>query len=249
MSHPNLQDGMQQEVLSHPVAFGCVIVGVAFWLVAYGLAIYNGFRNRTYCIPVAAVCCNIAWEAVSCFLRPPPVKLWHYGSFLWFAVDLVIVYQVFRFGRARQTIPELRQWFYPMVVGAIVLAFAGQDLLSAYIHDPFAYLSSYMINLTMSILFIFMFFARRGTHPRTHDNVAYGIGWTKMIGTGIISLALITFWQIFYPLKKQTAFVWILLSTVFSIDMIYILLLRRARALAATSASDQGSTTPATKEA
>ena len=41
-----------------------MIVGGIFWSLAYFLIIRQGFKDRTYGMPLAALCANISWEAI-----------------------------------------------------------------------------------------------------------------------------------------------------------------------------------------
>lgn len=208
----------------HPVAFLCVVIGSLFWLGSYALALILGFRQRTYGLPLAAILMNFTWEGIASFLRPAPFYIWHIGAYLWFVLDVVIVLQIFLYGRNVQVIPEMRRWFYPVVVVSMAGLFFGQFLFSRYIRDEFTYVFSYLINAIMSILFVFRYFT-----VRDHGNPAYGVAITKMLGTGIISVGLVFLWPVLYPGRTHFIFMKFMFVGVFLLDVLYVRVLQIGR--------------------
>jgi hypothetical protein len=75
-----------------------MVIGGIFWTLAYLLIIRQGFKDKTYGMPLAALCANISWEAIFAFIHPhrPPQLYINYG---WFALDVVIVLQFLKFGK------------------------------------------------------------------------------------------------------------------------------------------------------
>src|SRR5688500_6762476 len=142
---------------------GVIVIDVAslFWLAAYLIALIYGFRKRTYAIPAAAICLNFTWEILASFEWIAPVELWHIGAIAWLAMDVVIVYQLYRFGKPEQRIPELRDHWYAIITFGLIAALIGQKLGATFDGDPLGFEDAYLINVVMSILFISMFFARR----------------------------------------------------------------------------------------
>jgi hypothetical protein len=201
-----------------------VDVGTALWLGAYVLAIRQGFVAKTYSIPLVAICSNFAWEILASFAWTAPIRLWHVGAVLWMGFDAVIVFQLFRYGRAQQTIPEIQRYYLPVLLGTFALAFAGQYTFTRFYPDPLGFEDAYLINTTMSVLFVFMYFVRR-----QRDNYTYGIAWLKMFGTGLTSLGLITLLPELYPGRPNFAFMHFLYATIFALDALYVLLLTRER--------------------
>ena len=97
---------------------GAVMFGA--WTIAYGQIVLTCFRDKTYGLPLASICLNIAWEFIFSFnLVAPgePALVW--GNRLWFIVDCVIVLQVFLYGRPAQTNPWVRRHFYPITVASL----------------------------------------------------------------------------------------------------------------------------------
>jgi hypothetical protein len=198
--------------------------GTALWLVAYVVAIVQGFRQRTYGIPLMAVGANFTWEILASFKWVAPIELWHIGAVAWMAMDALIVYQLFKYGRDAQTIPELRAAFPWVALGTFGLAYLMQDQYADYYGDQLGFEDAYIINTSMSILFPFMYFARRDT-----SGFAYAIAWLKMFGTGVTSVAMVTLLPLFYPNRSEFDFMYVLYATAFGFDVLYVALLDRAR--------------------
>lgn len=201
-----------------------VDIGTFFWMIAYVLAIIQGFRQKTYGIPLVAVCLNFTWEVLAAFAFQEPVVLWRIGDIFWMLIDGVIVYQVFRFGRDRQSAPEMRRWYYPILCSVFVAAAAGQYTFTSYFGDNLGFEDAYLISIVMGALFISMFFTRREA-----GNLAYGVAWTKMLGTGLTSLALVFILPHFYPNKPTYAFMYYVYALCFLLDASYVALLTRER--------------------
>jgi hypothetical protein len=210
-----------------------VDVGTVLWLVAYLLSIWQGFKEKTYSIPIVAVCLCFTWEILAATVMQAPIKLWVYGDIFWMCLDSVIVYQVFRYGRARQVIPEIRRWYYPILVCSFVLALLGQYLFTVAFGDWLGFEDSYLINFVMSVLFVFMYFNRREA-----GNLTYGIAWAKMLGTGIISVALVWLFPVLYPthVPQVSPFMHLLYVACAGVDLIYVTLLAHARRVPAVQA-------------
>lgn len=214
-----------------------VDIGTVLWLVAYLLSIWQGFKDKTYSIPIVAVCLCFTWEVLAATVMRAPVKLWFYGDVFWMCLDSVIVYQVFRYGRARQVIPEIRRWYYPILVCSFALALSGQYLFTRAYGDWLGFEDSYLINFVMSVCFIFMYFSRREA-----GNLTYGIAWAKMFGTGIISVALVWLFPVLYPQQytQVTPLMYLLYGACAGVDLLYVTLLARARRLQAAQPGSAG---------
>jgi hypothetical protein len=201
-----------------------VDAGTLCWLAVYVLAIIQGHKYKTYGIPLASVLLNSSWEVMAAFVWVAPEPLWHVGAIVWLCFDLVIIWQLVTNGRAHQDIPEMKR-FYPWVLGVgFALALATQGTFARFAADDLGFADSYLINLVMSALFLRRFFAHR-----QHDGLAYAVAWTKMIGTGVISVALGFNLERFFPRASQWPLMYLLFGTIFALDVLYIALLARER--------------------
>jgi hypothetical protein len=166
------------------------LLGDFLWLVAYVLFIRAGFKDRTYGVPFLAICLNFTWEFWFAIVRPPAQASVHWLHVGWFLLDVVIVWQLLRYGRKEQTIPEIARWFYPVVVATMVLALAGQVTLheqlnrNALFPDTDATGAAWSINLVMSVLFVFLYFGRRDLH-----GLSYAGAWAITIGSAMVAIA------------------------------------------------------------
>jgi hypothetical protein len=141
--------------------------------------------------------------------------------------DLPVVYQVYRHGARVQTIPEVRANFRWLLTLTLLLCAVGQYTFTLWARDHMGIVDSYIINLVMSVSFIFMYFNRREA-----DELTYAISWYKMLGTGIVSVTMIPLFPMLYP-EADTRFLAFLCPLVAVVDCIYIWLLARARKQAA----------------
>jgi len=201
-----------------------VDIGTAFWLIAYLIAIVQGFRFKTYGLPMLPICLNFTWEILASTIWIAPVKMWHYGAITWMGMDVLIVYQLFAYGRAQQKIPEIKRWYHLILVCTLIACLAGQFTFAKYFKDRLGFEDAYLISIVMGVLFIFMFFVRReaGTY-------SYAIAWTKMIGTGLTSLSMAFVFPKFYPGHRTFAFMDLLYVLTFIFDALYVTILWQSR--------------------
>lgn len=155
-------------------------IGCVFWILAYVFIIRQCFKDKSYGLPMVAICMNLAWEFLASWVIPNPVPLWHFFDRVWFFVDLVIVYQLFRWGRQFQTIPEVRDNFCSIIVGTTVLSGIGLHAFYIQYHDLLGLMGAFMVNLVMSVSFLFFYFARRHQGGR---GLSVPAAWCKLLGT------------------------------------------------------------------
>src|SRR5690348_13210772 len=92
-----------------------------FWSATYLQIIQRGFRDQTYGMPLAALCANISWEFIFSFIHAPsPIQ--HGVNIVWFALDVVILIQLLRYG-PREFADLSRTAFYALVVLGLATAF------------------------------------------------------------------------------------------------------------------------------
>lgn len=158
-----------------------VITSGVFWALAYLLIIFRGFRDRTFGMPVIALCANISWEFIFAFVEPHdfPQNTVNAG---WFLLDLVIFAQLLRFWRADYPrVPG--KFFYPFLLLALVACLGLILAITLEFEDCGAY-SAFGQNLLMSILFIALLFQRRSVRGQS----VY-VALAKLFGTALASLA------------------------------------------------------------
>src|SRR3972149_4496074 len=128
--------------------------GGLFWSLTYILIIRRGFKDKTYGMPLVALCANISWEAIFSFIHPhSPPQL--YINYIWFFLDVLIVLQFLKFGISE--FPKFsNKRFYTVFLLALVTAFLLVLFITYEFNDWQGAYSAFGQNLLMSILFISM---------------------------------------------------------------------------------------------
>lgn len=170
-------------------ALSLIAIGGAVWLIAYLAAIRAAARDRAPALPVVAVCLNLTWEVVHSIVYPPPRQIDLVTNLAWLALDLVILFQILRFGASRQTIPELRRSFPAAIAATLAFAFIGHVTFHRHVTansifpDESGAIPAFIINLVMSVLFVAMYFNRRDG-----AGLSKTVAWAKFVGTGLYAV-------------------------------------------------------------
>lgn len=189
---------------------GLMIIGGIFWSLTYILIIRRGFIDKTYGIPLAALCANISWEAIFSFIHPhSPPQL--YINYVWFFLDVIIVLQFLKYGKSEFPKFSIRQ-FYITFLMALTTAFFLVLFITYQFNDFDGAYSAFGQNLMMSILFITMLLSRND-----HRGQSIFIALFKMLGTGISSLAF----YLYQPISQGSFLLPFLFVSIFIYDFIY----------------------------
>jgi hypothetical protein len=184
-------------------------VGGICWILTYILIISKGFKDKTYGMPLIALCANISWEFIFSFVLPStPPQL--FINYLWFGLDIIIVIQFLKYGKnefLNLSSLKLYSIFIVLIVSEFSVILFGTITIGEF---QGAY-SAFGQNLLMSILFIIMFFNRNSLRGQS-----FYIAVFKMLGTGLTSVHFY-----FYEPISQSSF--ILPSLYVSILVFYIL--------------------------
>lgn len=180
------------------------------WIVAYALIIRRGQLDRSYGMPLVAVCVNISWEFIFTSLIPHerPQNFINAG---WLLLDLFILGQLLVFWRS--DFPKLdNKVFYPFTVSALLASF-GLIYTMATEFDHCGAYSAFGQNFLMSILFMIMLFQRNSLRGQS----VY-IALVKMMGTGLASLSA----YLFVPLAQHSAVLQYLFLAILFFDLSYV---------------------------
>ena len=180
-----------------------------FWTAVYILIIRLGFRDKTYGMPIAALCANISWEFIFAFLYPHASPQ-DYINIVWFAFDLIIVFQALRFGRVAF---EQAWLFYPAFVLGLIVSFGVILTLTVEFNDWDGKYAAFGQNLMMSILFVAMLLKGRGV-----EGQSIYVALFKMAGTLLPSVLFF----LRFPTSPLLNFLYI---SIFVFDLIYAILL------------------------
>jgi hypothetical protein len=201
-----------------------MVIGWIFWTLAYLLIIRQGFKDKTYGMPLAALCANISWEAIFAFIhshRPPQLYI-NYG---WFALDVVIVLQFLKFGKEEFSKLTMAQ-FYSVFVFALVLSFFMILFVTYEFQDWQGAYAAFGQNLMMSILFLWMFFSRNDLRGQS----VY-IALFKMLGTLVSSLAF----YLYQPISHGSFLLPFLYIAILVCDSMYTILVFRRSTIKKTT--------------
>jgi hypothetical protein len=199
--------------------FDALMLGCgAFWTLTYVLIIRRGFIDETYGMPLVALCANISWEFIFSFPYPHgPVQ--HPVDLVWFSLDLIILFQLLRYG-PREFADLTKREFYAMFGLALATSFCAILSVTHEFEDWDGAYSAFGQNLLMSALFVAML-RTRGS-PRG-QSVAIAI--FKMLGSGLASIAF----YLYSPLSAGSVLLPFLYLATLAFDLIYAAAMIRAQ--------------------
>ena len=187
-----------------------MMIGGLFWSATYILIIRRGFKDKTFGMPMAALCANISWEAIFAFYSPHDAPQL-YVNYIWFALDAVIVIQFLKYGK--REFPNIPRWQF-FAIFALGISIAVPMILSInyQLEDNVGAYAAFGQNLMMSVLFVTMLINRQGISGQS-----FYIALFKMIGTGLSSLAF----YMYRPIAQDSALLQFLFVAIFVFDLIY----------------------------
>lgn len=195
-------------------SISCKIIGGIFWTLTYILIIRKGFMDKSYGIPFIALAFNFSWETIFSFIYPPESPQ-SYINIVWFVFDCIIVIQFLKYGKNNNEYNLSEKWFYHVVTTVFVLAFLHTLTMALEFRDFIGKYSAFTMNLTMSILFVVLYFRRRSLIGQS-----IFIAIFKMVGTLCFSL-------LFFVKSPGAAFMNFLYIVTLGFDGYYIILVAR----------------------
>ncbi len=192
----------------------------AFWTFTYALMIRRGFLDKTYGMPLVALCANISWEFIFSFLYPHgPVQ--RPDNIVWFSLDLIILFQLLRYG-PREFDDLSKRVFYAMFGMALATSFCAVLSVTYEFDDWDGAYSAFGQNLLMSVLFVAMLRARGAPRGQSVPIAVF-----KMLGTGLASAAF----YLYSPLSEGSVLLPFLYVATLVFDLIYVVAMVRAQRL------------------
>ncbi len=191
-----------------------LLAGGIFWILAYLFIISKGFKDRSYCMPLIALCVNISWEFIFSFGFPSsPPQL--FINYLWFGLDAIIVFQFFKYHK--NEFPGLSSRKIYTAFGLLTItAFSAILSGAVFLGDLKGVYTAFGQNLLMSVLFIAMFFKR----GNTLRGQSIFIAAFKMLGTGLTSIHF----YLFEPVSQSSIVLPFLFISIFFFDLLYVAL-------------------------
>lgn len=192
----------------------CKITGGILWTAAYILIIGKGYKDKSYGMPFVALAFNFSWELVFSFIFPtkPPQS---YSNIVWFLFDCVIVYQFVKHGRSKNEYGVPARWFSAVALITFILALLHTLTMSIEFHDYIGQYSAFTMNLTMSVLYVVLYFRRKSLVGQS-----LAIALLKMLGTACFSL-------MFFLRFPTSAFMDFLYLAILLFDVYYVVLIAR----------------------
>lgn len=149
-----------------PVDLAIVMASSLFWTIAYILIIWRCHRDRSFGIPVAALCCNVPWEGIIAVSHRVPSPL-HEAAVAWLALDLIMLYQCFRYGPDDFSHPVVKRWFRELLLIGLVLGFFVQWTFITGYQDHFGRFSGTINDLILSALMPAMLLRRQSVRGQS----------------------------------------------------------------------------------
>ena len=183
-----------------------------FWTITYILIIRRSWRDKTYGMPLVAICANISWEFIYSFVYPHPQPQL-FIDYLWLLLDLGILLFYLRFGKKEFTSKLSPSLFLPTFLFTLGFSALTILLISQEFKEYIGIYAAFAQNLVMSILFIHLFLKREDAAGQS-----LYIALCKMIGTVFPSL-------LFYLYFPNSYLLILLYTGIFIFDLVYFLLL------------------------
>ena len=205
------------------------IVSGLCWTWVYVECVRIGLKQKTYAMPLFALALNFAWEVVYSYLgltRDPTITAQTVVNVCWALADVFIIATWLRFGRRYWPARLGGQTFYAWGALVFFVSFVLQVLfVREFGTTAGARYSAFLQNLLMSVLFIDMFFKRKGA-----EGQSLIIAVNKWIGT----LAP----TILFGYLERRLFITVVGAFCGVFDLIYIGLLVRAERFSERPAPD-----------
>ena len=190
-------------------------IGSILWLLCYIDTLIDIRNKKVVNIPAAAVILNFGWEIAAClFFVPNMGKLLVAAYWAWMLCDIFIFYSLFRFGYKQMRIDFFRKHAHYFIITGIIISFVSQQTYMVQYDLPMAPITGYIINLVMSISFLYLLFVPN------FNGYSRVTAWSKFLGTGIISI-------MFFTKYPGNNFLTVMYLSVASFDILYIILLNR----------------------
>lgn len=106
----------------------------ALWALSYALIIRQARIDKRIGMPLIPLCANISYEFIFGFIFPDvaPVNLINQ---IWFGVDVILFWQLFKYGPEEFTDLLPRSWFVPTVLFTLGIVATGIWSITIELHD------------------------------------------------------------------------------------------------------------------
>jgi len=133
--------------------------GLVFWCTAYILMIRRGILDRSYGMPMVALCLNVSWEAFFSFFSDAQlVNRVAYGIYL--AADLGVLATCIRYGPNDFSAPLIKRLFRWITAATLVASFILVRQFYLTFDDSYGGISATFTTLLLSVLMVGMILRR-----------------------------------------------------------------------------------------
>jgi hypothetical protein len=193
-------------------------IGSMLWLVCYADTLRDIRNKKTLNIPLAAILLNFGWEIAACwFFVPNMGKLLVAAYWAWMCFDVFIFANTFRYGYKQLINSFFKSRLKFFLTIGIIISFATQVTFMLQYDLPMAPITGYIINLVMSVSFLYLIIIPG------YEGDSFVTGWSKFLGTGIISV-------MFFTKYPDNNFLTTMYIAVAFFDVMYLILLHKKRA-------------------
>jgi hypothetical protein len=221
--------------------FAANVLGFLLWSLAYVLIIIRGFRDRSYGVPLVAICLNVTWELYFAWLCPlsegrgkgycTASGMWLGLLYFWLLLDAVILWQLVRYGSGRAGLEHYlpdetrrRFAFLALVIVLLFLSLAWQYSFVALAIDQDGNGLAWVTNLIMILLFIRSALTRPGLR-----GLSVGAAWAMLGGNlAFVTYAFLNNFAVFTPWPRQVTICLMLGVVLFNILYLVVLWSRGA---------------------
>jgi len=192
-------------------------VGCLFWVVAYGVLVWEIRKKKFVEMPAYVAGANIGWEFVWSFIYHPDTGLLYALSYIAaFFLDCYIFWATLKYGTKQPMNDNTKKYFV-----MFCLVNFGFWILFTYFYAGEGYDTSigsnsgYIINVILSLQCLFLLFQTTNT-----SKFSLLLAWSRMLGTGLITVSMF----IFYP---ENHFVQLLGVACLALDCTFIYVLKK----------------------
>jgi hypothetical protein len=209
----------------------------AFWIIAYVLIVRRSLLDKTYGVPVIAMCGNIGWEIIYGLNIIPVCKvsatdcsqiILQIRDFLAMSVDVAILFTILRFGAAQfERFPNVKKYWIPLVLFGVTVATGLVYLIESTFYvlkaegDLLKYMpillqgglyTGFALEFDMDILFVGMLLSRNSVAGQS-----LYIALTKMFGSIFAYISI-------YIANEHTPLINFMFAVSLIFDIIYTVL-------------------------
>ena len=138
-----------------PLFHTMALTSLFSWIIAYALMTRRGIKDRSYGMPVTALCVNLSWEFHFTFLTDLPVKSCIPKALL-LLFDLGVLYTYLRYGRDDFDWPILKKRFLSFFALILAVSFTLHYFFVTSFHDRGGMVTLWVMILYSTLLIVML---------------------------------------------------------------------------------------------